>query len=162
MSLTTVIMIVAIILFVLLPSLKDRIIPVKKLAITPAIFMYLFYQNITQDFYLDLDSQIMLIVGVLFGVAAGIMLRINTRIKTDKNQKLIGLPGTYSNIIVFLLIFSVHFVMGYLQSVKPALFHVANATANFLIFMLAFSSSITVGASLCLFYKYYRAPAFQL
>ncbi len=156
MSFTTVIMIGAIIVFVLLPSLKDRVIPVKKLAITPAIFMYLFYQNVTEDFYLNFDSQIMLLVGVLFGIVAGILLRLNMRIQADRDQKLISLPGTYSNILVFLLIFSVHFVMGYLQSVKPELFHVANATANVLLFMLAFSSAITVGASLCLFYKYSR------
>lgn len=150
----TVIMIVAIILFAVIPSFKDRVIPVKKLLITPAIFSFLLYQSITESFYIDTVAIIFLTAGLIVGVVTGIILRSRTPVKADKQLQLIWLPGTYLNLVMFMLIFSVHFVIGYMQSVHPEMFASDNINEQCLLFFLACFSSTSIGASSCLYYKY--------
>ena len=153
MSIWTVLMLVAIIIFFVVPSFKDRSVPVKKLIITPAIFMVLFFEKMLTHFHASLLSWFV-VTGLLTGFIAGILIRSKTPVKADHERSLILLKGGYSNLIVFLTIFSVHFVIGYLESVYPGYFSDIGATQSALLFLLAAVSSLTVGGAACLYYKY--------
>jgi len=147
-------MIVAVMLYSILPSLQERTIRVKKLMIMPAIFSYMLYQTITKTFYLDLSGQLFLMLGLGAGIIIGILLRQNTIVKADRREELICLPGTWINLVMFVLIFCVHYIIGYLQSVSPHFFHQSTNGEISLLFLLACVSSISIGANSCLYYKY--------
>jgi hypothetical protein len=149
----TVIMIVAIIIFAVLPTLKDRITSVRKLIITPAIFIVLFCKSVIENFSLDTTSIYVILLGTCLGIAIGVLIRRKTEIKADRDQQLIWLPGSYLSLVIFTLIFTVHFVIGYLQATNPVYLTQAS-TKQVLLFLLAFTSNISLGASLCLYYKY--------
>ena len=90
MNVWLILMIAAIVVFVVIPDFKDRIIPVKKLIISPAIFMYLLYNNATTNFYLNFETSLLLILGLMTGTAIGILIHYKTQVKSDQDQKLIG------------------------------------------------------------------------
>jgi len=155
-------MILAIIVYLVLPSLKNRIVSVKRLLVMPAVFSYLLYQTITEDFSLNLHSEILLILGLIAGIVIGMSVKMQTEIKADRNEKLVWLPKTYFNLIMFLLIFSVHFVIGYLQVVDPLFFHQITMSSQILMFALAMVSSVMIGSNLCVYYKYLTAQQMSL
>jgi hypothetical protein len=152
-------MIMAIIIFVVIPSFKDRVIPVKKLIITPAIFMYLFYQTINENF---IPNTWIIAFGFITGIVIGILIRSKTSIKSDKNQLLIWLPGNYLSLVIFCLIFSIHFAIGYLQSVNPGYLSQASSGEQILLFLISCVSSITIGANGLLYCKYLLSDSSEL
>ncbi len=159
MSNSTVLMILAIIIFVVIPSFKDRVVPVKKLLITPAIFMYLFYQTINENF---MTNNWMIAFGLLMGIATGVLIRRKTAIKSDKNKLLIWLPGSYQSLVTFILIFTVHFAIGYLRSTHPSYLTQASLGQQILLFLLSYVSSIAVGTNSLLYYKYLISQSGEL
>lgn len=157
MNTSNMMMILAIIWFVIIPSFKTRTMPVKKLAITPAIFMYLLYRTVTQTFYLDTTGKLCLILALAAGIIIGVLMRLRTNVTADKQREMISLPGTWINLITFILIFCAHYAVGYLKAVSPEVLQQTGLTAITLLFVLTCASSISLGASACLYYKYIRA-----
>ena len=151
MSIWAVLMIIAIIIYVVIPSFKDRVIPIKKLIITPAIFMYLFYQTVNENL---ITNNWTIALGLIVGTVIGILMRSKTSIRSDKNQLLIWLPGNYFSLVIFSLIFSIHFVIGYLKSVNPSYLTHVSSGEQILLFLISCVSSITVGANGILYCKY--------
>lgn len=159
MSIWTVLMIAAIIFFVVVPSFNDRVIPVRKLIITPAIFMYLFYQSINENFIIN---NWIIAFGLMTGIIIGILIRSKTIVKSDKNQQLIWLPGSYLSLVTFSLIFSVHFLIGYLQSVDPSYLKQTSSGEQLLLFIMSCVSSIALGANSLLLCKYLLSKSSEL
>lgn len=159
MNTGTIIMIAAIIYFVVLPSFKDRVIPVKKLLIAPAMFMYMLDQAIHHNFNTAIQNNWLVIMGISIGIIAGILLRMNTEVKSDREQGLIWLPGTYVTLVTFLLIFSVHFIVGYFQSVNPLFLTQTSPGESILLFMMSLVSSLNIGSNGILFLKYLNDDA---
>lgn len=144
-------MIIAIIFFVIIPSCKDRIMPIKKLLITPAIFVFLFYQTINGHFLINNE---LILLGALSGITIGLLVRSNTAIKSDKSQLLIWIPGSYISLMVFCFIFLIHFIIGYLQSIDPTYLTQASSGQSLLLFLLSCSSTVIIGANAMLYWKY--------
>lgn len=161
MSMGTLLMIVAIIVFAILPTFKDRVISVKKLLITPIIFIYLYCQTINKNFILQFADGWVIILGLIIGTLFGAFIRINTMVKADKTQSLIWLPGNYLGLFIFLLIFSVHFVIGYLQAVDPNYLKI-DFVEQILLFFLSCTSSVMIGSNSFLYYKYINSESIEL
>lgn len=154
MSISTIIMLAAIIKFMIIPSLSTRSMPIKRLILTPAVFMYLFYQTLTASFALSPVVIIYTLAGIAAGLTAGALLRCQTQIIADKHNQLITLPGSYLSLVTFTLIFAVHYWVGYHEAVYPHYFQMISQTTLLTIFALALTSSISAGANLILYYKY--------
>lgn len=154
MNIWTILMILAIIIFVIVPGFKPRFMPVKKLLIMPVVFMYLFYDSASSNFPLNLKSYAIIALGILLGIAIGVSTRIGVKVTANRGQHTIGLPGSYMGLVVFLVIFAVHFAIGYLQATQPKFFASVSNPELGMLFLLAMVSSMTVGTSACLYYKY--------
>ncbi len=150
---TALIVLVIVILFVL-PTLKDRVIRVKKLLIIPALFLYLLYDTLTSKFAIDSTAIVLIILAGIVGFGIGVYLRRATAVTADRNKELIWIPGGWLSLWTFLLIFVVQFATGYLHAVNPAYLLQNSAGEQSLMFILSLVSCITVGANLCLYYKY--------
>lgn len=128
--------------------------PIKRLILAPAVFMYLFYQTLTASFTLSPIVMIYTLTGIVLGLAAGALLRYQTKIIADKQNHLITLPGSYLSMATFTLIFSVHYWIGYHEAVYPQYFQMISQTTLLTVFALAIVSSISAGANLMLYYKH--------
>ena len=155
MLLTTFVMLAAIVYFFILPTTNDRIIPVRKIVMMPAVFIYFFFSTGTKYFQWDNTNKYLAAAGMVMGVIFGILLRARTQISTDKNRRLIALPGSYANLMIFVFIFGLHFILAYLQAVNPGWAVTLPEEKNILLLLLAWASALNTGMSLCLFYKYY-------
>jgi hypothetical protein len=156
MSFSTIIMIAAIIIFLIVPSMKDRTVSIKKLTITPLVFLYLLYETITENFHLDQTGLLVIGFGLLAGTIIGILVRHRTAVIVDKQTFSIKLPGSYVNLVMFIVIFSVHYVIGYQEAVNPEFFQQISLSCYSILFLLTMASALSAGMNLCLFYKYQR------
>jgi len=161
MSLGEFILILGIIILLILPSLKDRIVNIRRLIILPAVFMYMLYRTIAANFDLVQASYLAIIVGLLLGIIVGLLIRNNLQIKADKKKSLILIPGNYISLIIFILIFAVEFVAHYLLAATPGIKQ-ASITQYLLLLILCGVSSLTVGGNLSYFYKYWQAESVEL
>jgi hypothetical protein len=162
MTFSTLALIVVIIFFVIMPSFRDRVMPVKKLALIPAVFTYFLYETITNHFALNNVSLAIIVLGLITGMLIGIYLRLRTQVKADHEEKLIWLPATLINLLTFSFIFSVQGIIGYITSVHPSYLLHAHVGEYALLFMLISASCITLGSSACLFYKYLTSTPTKL
>lgn len=150
----TMLMVLGILLFLVLPSLKTRTFHVKKLLLMPALFIYLLYDSLTSTFHFHNDDIFTIVFAALLGIILGILLRRGTKIEVDHEYHLITLPGSYISLIFFSLIFAAHFVVGYFKSVSPSVFLETNILETILLFFLVSTSCMTVGGSGCLLWQY--------
>lgn len=158
MKISIIIMLLAIIYFVIIPSFKTRVFSVKKLIIMPAVFMYMNYDSVRSNFHIHSSTYGIIAAGLAFGVIVGTLLRKNAQVKSDKSKLLMELSGSFFSLWIFLIIFAVHFVIGYLQSVNPTYLLHPSIGEQTLLFLLTCTSSMTIGANGMLFYKYLKAP----
>lgn len=161
MSVGEFILILGIIVLLILPSLKDRIVSIRRLIILPAVFMYMLYRTIVTSFHLVQTSYVAIIVGLLLGVLLGLFIRKNLPIKADKEKALILIPGNTISLIIFIVIFIVEFVAHYLFVATPEIKQ-ANMNQYLLLIVLCGVSSLTVGGNLIYFYKYWQAESVEL
>jgi hypothetical protein len=157
MNISTIIMIAAIIFFLIIPSLKDRTVSIKKLTITPLVFLYLLYETITDKFHLDQTGLMVIGLGLLAGTLIGILVRNRTAVAVNKQTLSINLPGSYINLVMFVVIFSVHYLIGYQEAVNPAFFQQISMSYYSILFLLTMASALSAGMNLCLLYKYQTA-----
>lgn len=153
-TLLLIAMIAAILFFLILPGLKKRVLPVKKLIIMPAIFVYLNYDSIQKHFHIHLNDFIILIISAIVGIAIGAYCRKNTTIRADHEKQLIEVAGGYFGLIMFIIIFAIHFAIGWIQSVSPGYLFQAGLYQTLLMFLLTSSSALSIGANAMLFYRY--------
>ncbi len=162
MTTATILMLLAIIWFLIIPSLKERTFPVKKLIILPLVFMYLLYNSIEKNFVLFHSSYAVIVAGVIAGVIIGHIVRRNATLTADKQNELISLPGSFVSLIMFVLIFSVHFAIGWMASATPGYFQHSGNVQLLLLFLMTAFSSLTLGLNGTLYYKYHHAESVEL
>lgn len=150
-------MILAILFFFILPGLKTRVFRVKKLLIMPAVFIYLNYDSIQRHFHIHASDYALLIVALIVGIAIGAYCRKNAKIRADQQKQLIEVAGSYFGLIMFIAIFAVHFVIGYMHSVNPGYLLQPSMYQEILMFLLTATSALSIGASSMLYYRYHTA-----
>ena len=77
-TITIIIMLLAIIYFVIIPSFKTRVFHVKKLIIMPAVFMYLNYQSVTENFHIQISDYGIITLALIAGILIGALLQRHT------------------------------------------------------------------------------------
>ena len=155
-TLLMIAMIAAILIFLILPGLKTRVLSVKKLIIMPAIFIYLNYDSLQKHFHIHLNDYFILMIGAIVGIGIGAYCRKNTIIRADHEKQLIEIAGSYFGLIMFIIIFAVHFAIGWIDSINPGYLFQASLYQAILMFLLTASSALSVGANAMLFYKYHK------
>lgn len=150
----TVLLILGIVILFVLPTLKDRVICAKKLIVIPALFAYLLYETLLGNFMLDPATYAVIVIAAIFGLGIGAWLRSSTAIKADRSKQLIFIPGGYLSLFTFSLIFIVQFIVGTIHTIDPSYLQSDVLSKQVLVFFLSLTSTITIGANLCLYYHY--------
>ena len=158
MSIHTFILVVAIIVFAVIPTLKERQVSIARLFVSPLLFLYLFTRVVDDNFTTDAFHRLIITLGMVCGTALGIALRWNT-VMTPVGKNKIKIPGSLINLTTFLFLFVIHTVIEYTHAVNPVRLSQDGNFAATLLFILAFFSTISLGANMCLYSRHVMRTA---
>ena len=136
-------------LFIGIKSLKDRELPFFKIFIVPAIFFYISLSSLIKNFHLEALTVLLWIFAIFIGMTLGFLQYKNQGVKYDREKKVFLLPGSYSTLVLFLVIFASKYYFGYELARDPGLLE----QQSFEFSMLGFSGVCT-GAFLGRLYYY--------
>jgi hypothetical protein len=154
MTTSTILLLLAIIYFVIVPSFKTRVFYIKKLLMMPAIFLYMSYDTATHNFTIHAYDYVVILIGFVIGAGIGMALRQDITVKADHAQQLIELPGSFFSLFIFIAIFTVHYLIGYVHAVSPSYLLHFGIGQQVLFLLLAAASSLTVGSNGVVYTKY--------
>ena len=98
---------------------KTRITPMGKLFVIPIIFMILAIETLVAQVGVSAFSVSVWIVAILFGSLLGWYQIFRLAIEADKQNKLIKTPGTWSTLIIIMIIFFSKYYFGYETAANP-------------------------------------------
>lgn len=123
-----------------LKSAKGGTVTIWKLLLLPVIFVYLSVHSLTTNFQLNTFVISSYIIALVIGSLLGVLQGHSQKIAVDRTNKLIHVPGTWSTLIIILIIFISKYYFGYSLGVDPHLLE----NTHFEVTMLAVSG-ITAG-----------------
>jgi len=92
-------------------ALKPNVMKLKKLLILPVVFFILSLHRVSNPYYY--------ILFLICGLLVGWLLYKNIKIKADKTNNLIALPGSALPIVLILIAFAKGYYFGYESAVHP-------------------------------------------
>lgn len=140
---------------------KTSITHLPKLAIAPAIFTYMAVDSLINN--LHLTRQVLLIFSGtgLLGILIGYLQVTRLTLSFDREKYLIKVPGTWSVIVIMMIIFSTKYCLGYELALDPNILE----NSRFEIFFItvnAVCSGIFIGKFICYIKRLYTEPSVEL
>lgn len=111
---------------------RPRIVPIKKLVILPTLFIALSCFNIYKVFTLTNEHIVIWLGMLVIGFGLGWLQFKKLNIKAIKEQAAIMIPGTWTLLLIIVLIFSLRYYYGYQLALNPNIFNDPK-TANILL-----------------------------
>ncbi len=138
-----------------------RVMPLKRLAVMPVIFIIMGAKSINSLFALNFENAVFLFMGCLMGLSLGYLQVKNKMILADKLKFLIQIPGDISLFVSLMFVFFFEFIIHYAIDAHLA---VAKTTAfvSMAIFISGGVIGLTVGRNLVYFYQYVKASHVDL
>ena len=131
---------------------QTRIISFKKLLILPLLLSYFSVQTLMTSYVINNTTISTALIALLLGLVLGYWQVFRLQLKTDKNHFLLQVPGTWSTLVIILMIFCTKFYFHYQLAARPDVI-------NQLLFMLSFLAisifccGFFIGKVLCYFYR---------
>lgn len=140
---------------------KTNIVSLKKLFIVPVVFTFMSIHTLLTSFQVNLLTLSTWTGSILIGIFLGWLQIYRYKLRVDKQHFLIEIPGTWSTMIIIIIIFVAKYYFGYQLAVDP---HKANQT-GFEFSMLAISGTCTglfIGRFICYIYRLQTTPSINL
>lgn len=133
-----------------------RVIKVQRLGLLPGIFIFLSMYTMYQLFYVNLLTLGFLGFGGVIGIALGFNYVEKVKVHADHLEKLIAIPGDWTNMLLILGIFAFEFFLHYaveasLSISKTFLFEPIAVT------ILGLIAGMAVGRNVSYFLKYRKS-----
>lgn len=135
-------------IYVGIQALKPRTVTLYRLIFLPLILILFKYRLLAQS------GAWIYLVFFIIGLGAGYLKVRSTKILIFKETKMIQIPGSSSMIVIFISIFVIRYMSGYLEATDPVTF------LRFTPFDLGFSGLLSgyfTGQRLTYLYRYFRA-----
>lgn len=116
-----VFLILAYCIFIGVKASKSGTVPYIKMLVVPAIFTYLSVEMLITTFHIDLFILGIYLIGLFSGGVGGWIQGHKQEVKADRKKLLLQLKGTWSTLIIVLIIFVTKFYFGYTSAVNPSL-----------------------------------------
>ncbi|MBV53415.1 MAG: hypothetical protein CL816_05030 [Coxiellaceae bacterium] len=126
--------------FVGVKAAKGGVMPYTKVIIIPIIFTYLSLDALLSNFSLDVFVISVFFVSLLFGILSGLLQALKQNIEVDRSRLLIKVSGTWSTLVIILIIFFTKYYFGYQSAVDPELLENTHFE-----FAMLFVSGVTAG-----------------
>ena len=98
---------------------KPRIVPLRKLFIIPLLFTAMSLHSLLSHFQISIITISSFSIAILLGSLGGFLLVYHHDIKIDKVKGLVHIGGTWSTLIVIIIIFMSKYYLGYRLGTSP-------------------------------------------
>ena len=135
---------------------KPRIISLNKILILPAIFLFISINSFITTFQISTLLLSTYSLSLLIGIGGGWLLVRNLNLKFDQQNNLIKVPGSFTTLILTLIIFSTKYYFGYSIATNPSV----TEKIHFTLLQLVVSGICTglfIGRALCYLSRKSRA-----
>ena len=143
----------AYLIFVGIKATKPRQVQLKQLLIMPILFTYFSIETLINNMQVTVLAVVILAISMMVGTALGWWQIHKLPIKVDKEKRIFEIPGSWSTLIIILIIFSSKYYFGYAMAIDP---HVLENT-GFEVAMLSISgicSGLFIGRLLNYLYRF--------
>ena len=137
---------------------QDRTLQLRSLAMLPLLSLYLLYSTIAKQFILNGLDMAVLSTGFLGGCLISIALRKNAIVKSDKEQQLVCITGSWATVVILTLILAIKIGVGYYMSQHPDAGREFDLTQSLLLFASSVAFGLPTGQAGIYFLKYQRSP----
>lgn len=140
---------------------KTRTVSIKKLFIIPTIFTYFSLHTLIKTTPMSLFSLSTFVSSLMSGSALGWLQISLYQIEVDRENKLLKLPGTWSTLIIILIVFILRYYFSYRLMTHPGL----ETHLQFTLFILLLSGICTglfLGRFLCYLYRFFTQYSINL
>ncbi len=102
---------------------KGGVVPIMKMLILPIVFGWLAIDTIMQDFTIDPWAITAFLVSLIAFTVLGYLHIIKMKCEVDSQHLLVKTPGTWSVLILVLIIFFSKYYFGYKLAIDPQVIH---------------------------------------
>jgi len=151
---TWVYILFALLIYLGIKASKTRVISVKKLCILPIVFTYMSVHTLLISFAINTISVSTWVIATAIGIILGWIQVARYKLEVDKAHFLVKVPGTWSVLILIILIFVTKYYFGFELASDPQL----KLHLGFELSMLFVSGALTglfVGKLGCFLYRLY-------
>lgn len=152
----------ALIIYLIVAKSRDKVMPLKKLLFLPGLSLYFLYDSVATHFTLNTVDMASIAGGLLVGAAIGYVVRMGAQIKSDKEQMLLWVKGSWTAAAMFTIILASKVGIGYYMKIKPDVGMHYTTVQLLLILAASLASGLPVGQSLIYFVKFQNAPSEHL
>lgn len=148
-------------LFVGYKGVKGGVVPFWKMLAMPVVFTVMSVETLFISFSINFFVLTTYLVAMLVGVVAGVLYARAIGLEADSRRWLLKFPGSWSSMILIILIFAVKYYFGYQTALDPTLLQ----NTHFEFWMLSISSVITgvfIGRAIFYFLRIKRGPSVDL
>lgn len=131
---------------------KTHVVPLKRLFIIPTIFTFMSVRSLIASFKISAFTITTWSTAILIGTILGWFQIHRLKLKVDNQRALIQVPGTWSTMLIIVIIFATKYYFGYALAVDPKF----SEQTSFEISMLAISGICTglfIGRLMCYIYR---------
>lgn len=140
---------------------KTQVIPLRKLFIIPVVFTALSLHTLMTSVAFSYTNLACWFITILISAVLGWYQVARFPIKVDRENKLIKVPGTWSTLIIILLIFASKYYIGYQLAVHPYL--LGQPSFEMIILAVAgFCNGWFIGKLACYIQRYIKLPSTEL
>lgn len=136
---------------------KTGTVPLGKLFIAPIIFTAMAIETLLGNIDLTTDVLIGFAVALLIGIGLGWWQVSMQSLRVDANKKLIEVPGTWTVMVLVIIIFATKYYFGYELSVDPYIIHNTWFEVVF-VGVTALCSGVFIGKLGCYMKRLYKDP----
>ena len=154
-------LILAYCLFVGFKGIQGGVVPFGKMAAMPIIFTVMSIETLQKNFAIDIFVIATYAIAMIIGILLGMLFARMVGLEVDSKKWLLKFPGSWSTMVLILLIFSTKYYFGYELDVDPKLLE----NTHFEFFMLSTSSIITgvfIGRMVYYLMKLLKGPSVEL
>ena len=140
---------------------KPGIVSIWKMLFIPVIFLYMSLHTVLNSFVLTQLVILSYVASLVIGSLLGAFQASRQQVRVDRPHFLIGLSGSWSTLIIILLIFVIKYYFGYAIGADPHLLQ----NTHFELVMLAatgITTGLFVGRTLYYFIKLYARESVDL
>ncbi|OGT47715.1 MAG: hypothetical protein A3F17_04115 [Gammaproteobacteria bacterium RIFCSPHIGHO2_12_FULL_41_15] len=138
-----------------------RVVRIERIAIFPAIFIFLSLRSTVSLFHFSLIGFLLLLLGGIIGALFGYLHVRNCVVRADKQKHLIEIPGDISMLIMVMSIFAIEFFIHYAFDAHWAIAQI-DVFKNAVVILSGIVVGISIGRSITYFLKYQQAESIDL
>lgn len=156
-----VFLLLAYLIYIGIKARKTSVVSIYRLAILPVVFLIMSIESMVSHFKIETLSVSTWLISIIVGSIIGALLVCKMKVRVDRDNKLLELPGSWVTLILILIIFAAKYYCGYALNKDPGA--IINTRTEVLVLALSGACTGTfVGRIIVYLYRLFTEPSCRL